>query len=108
MADGEGLERRRHQDAALNLGLDVEVVGDHYVVDDGLQDLVDFTFRSEQADLLQAIDHIDLGLAFPGALGLDGACVMRLLTLILYGLRSVYGDVGEFGTAPEGLQGVDP
>ena len=52
--------------------LNVEVVGDHHVVDHGLQHLVDFAFRREQADLLQAVNHVDFSLTFPGALGFDG------------------------------------
>src|SRR5258706_10765804 len=92
----------------MYLGLNIEVVGDHHVVADGLQDLIDLAFRSEQADLLESIDDVDLSLAFPGALGFDGSCVLRFLALILYRLRRVDGDVGKFGTPPKIFQVVTP
>src|SRR5712664_13796 len=92
----------------MNLGLNVEVVRDHHVIDDGLQDFVDLTFRGEQADLLKAINHVDLGLPFPGALGFNGARVLRLLTLILYRLRRVHSDICELRTTPKILQVITP
>jgi len=41
--------------------------------------------------------------------GFDGSCVPATSwALILYGLRRVYGDVGEFGTASQIFQVVAP
>src|SRR5258708_33048976 len=108
MANGEGLERRGQQHAALDLGLNVEVIGDHHVVDDGVEHLVDSAFRRDQADLLQAVNHVDLSLTFPGALGFDGGSVLGFLTLVLDRLRSVNGDLGELRTAAEILQVIAP
>src|SRR5260370_25101478 len=108
MAIGEGLERRVKQHAAVDLGLDVEVIGDHHVVDEGLEPLVVSAFRRNQSDLLQTVKHIDFGLAFPGALGFDGSSVLGFLTLVLDRLWSVDGDLGELRAAAEILQVVAP
>src|ERR1700726_949802 len=108
MANCEGLERRGKQHAAPDLGLNVEVIGDHHVVDDGLEHLVDLALRRDQADLLQAVNHVDLSLTFPGALGFDGSSVLGFLTLILDRLRSVDGDLGKLRAAAEILQVVAP
>src|ERR1700730_1542265 len=108
MANGEGLERRGQQHAALDIGLYVEFIGDHHVVDDGLEHLVDFAFRRNQADLLQAVNYVDLSLTFPGALGFDGSSVLGFLTLVLNRLGSVDGDLGELRAAAEILQVIAP
>src|ERR1700722_9948635 len=42
VAYGKRFERAGEQNAAMNFGLDIEVVGNFQVVDDGLKDLVDF------------------------------------------------------------------
>ena len=88
--------------------MNVEVIGDHHVIDDGLEHLVDFALRRDQADLLQAINHVDLSLPFPGALGFDGGSVLGFLTLVLDRLRSVDGDLGELRAAAEILQVIAP
>ena len=90
VANGERLQRRGQQHAAVHFGLNIEIVGDHHVVDDGLQNLVDLAFGSEQANLLQAIDHVDFGLTFPGTLRFDGRGILRLLALVLHGLGRVH------------------
>ena len=92
----------------MNLGLNVEVVRDHHVVDDGLQNLVDFAFRSEQSDLLQPVDDVQFSLAFPLALRFDRRGILSLLALVLNGLRSIDRDLGELGVAPQIFQVISP
>ena len=108
MTNRERLERRGHEHAAPDLGLNVEVIGDHHVVDDGLENLVDFTFRRDQADLLQAVNYIGFGLALPCPLGFNGGSILCFLTLVLDRLRSIDGDFGELRVAAEVLQVVAP
>ena len=47
VAHAEGFERRSQQHAAANRARQIDIVRDHHVVDHGLQNLVDFAFRSE-------------------------------------------------------------
>ena len=63
------------KNAAVNVALQIDVVGDQQIVDDGRQNFVDFAGRREQANFLQAIDGIVFGLLFPHALGHDGSGV---------------------------------
>ena len=70
MADGEGLESGDHQHAATNFRLDIEIVGDFEIVDDGRKDLFHVSRGRHQAQALHAVHDIVFGLTVPGALGL--------------------------------------
>ncbi len=83
VADGERFERGGHQDAAAYFGIDVDVVGDLQVVDDGLQHLVHFALRRHQANALEAIDDVVLGLTVPGALRLNRRKVIGGLGVVV-------------------------
>ena len=87
MADGEGFQGRRQQNAAMNVSLQIDVVGDEQVVDDGCQDLVDFAGGREQADFLEPLDGVLFGLLLPHALGYDRSGVSLGVTLIVHRLR---------------------
>ena len=73
--DGERFQRRSEQDAAADVGLQIDVIGDQQIVDHGLKDLVDLAGRGQQTDFLQALDRVIFGLAFPHALGDHGSGV---------------------------------
>ena len=72
VADRERLERRGQQDPGVQRPLDVHLVGDDEVVEDGLEDLVRFALRREQADRLESFEDVRLGLLFPSALAEHG------------------------------------
>src|SRR5262249_8787536 len=80
----------------------------HYVIDDSLEYLVDLAFRCKQASLLQAINDIHLGLAFPLALRLDRRSVLGSLALVLYRVGRVDRDIGKFRVTAKILQVVAP
>ncbi len=67
--------------------LHIDVIGDQQIVDHGLQDLVHFAGRRQQADFLQTLDGVVFGLALPHALGDHGSRVGGHVALIFYGLR---------------------
>ena len=92
VTDSEGFESRSHHYTAANIGIDVQIVGDFQVVDDGLANFVDFAFGSDKADALQAVDNVVFRLAIPGTLGLHGSKVVGVLGVILH--RSFDQDFG--------------
>src|SRR5689334_2784085 len=108
MADGEGLQWSREQDPAMDLGINVEVVGDLEVVDDGFQDLINVSRGREQADLLQALKRIVFRLSLPLALSLEGGSILRGIALIAYCLRRVDEDLGELLIVSEVLEVITP
>ena len=59
------------QNAAVQISLPVEIVGDLQVVHDGVQKLVDVSRRSEKPIPLQSIEHVVFGLTPPFALGFE-------------------------------------
>ena len=61
--------------------LEVHLVGDDEVVEDGLEDLVRFTRRREQADRLESFEDVRLGLLFPSALAEHGRQLRRPFVL---------------------------
>ncbi len=77
VSHGEALDRRGQQDAAADFGLNVDVIGDFQVIDDRVEDAVDFTGSGQQAAALQALDDVVFGLTLPGALGRHGRQVLR-------------------------------
>src|SRR5260370_41637107 len=87
VADSERLERRRQENAAANVSLQVNVVGDQQIVDHGSQNLVDFAGRRQQSNLLKALDGILLRLLFPHTLGDDGGCIGGGSPLVVHLLR---------------------
>src|SRR5438552_4865356 len=107
MSNGEGFQRRRQQHSRADLGLDLEVVGDHEIIHHGLQDLVDLTFGREQSDLLQALDRVILSLTLPQPLTLDRNCVLCRIALIMH-LRGIYQNLCKFFVAAEMLQIITP
>ena len=56
VADRERLERRGQQDPGVQRPFKAQLVGDDEVVEDGLEDLVRFAFRREQADRLESFE----------------------------------------------------
>ena len=65
-----------NKNAAVNFRLDVNVVGDFNVVDDGLQNLVHFPWRREQSHTLQAVQHVDFRLVLPFAFRFDRRTIL--------------------------------
>ncbi len=94
VAYGERFQGRSHQHAAANFRVEVDVVGDLKVVDDGFQNLVHVTLRRHQANALQAVRDVVFGLAVPGALRLDRRKVIGGLGVVLN--RRLYEDLAEF------------
>ena len=98
VADRERLERRGQQDPGAQRPLKVQLVGDDEVVEDGLEDLVRFARRREQADCLESFEDVRLGLLFPSALAEHGRQ-----------LRGPFGGVGDIGLVdPDRRQRVGP
>ena len=86
VADGERFQRRGQQDARADFGVSMfEIVGDDQIVDDRLQNLVDFAFRRDQANLLQALDGVVFRLALPQTLALDRRRILGGVALICTG-----------------------
>src|SRR5579883_11538 len=85
VADSEGFQRGSHQDAAAHLGIDVDIIGDLEVVDDGFEDLVDFALGGHQTDAFEAVNNVVFRLAVPGALGLNRGKVVGGLGVVLHG-----------------------
>ncbi len=108
VADGERLQGRGQQDAAVDVSLQVDVVGDQQIVDDGSQNLVDFSRRSEQADFLQALDGVLFRLPFPHALGHDGSGVGGGFALVLHRLRRIDQNLGELLVLAQAFQVIAP
>src|SRR4030088_3474059 len=85
VAHSEGFEGGGHHDPAANVGIDVQIIGDFQVVDDGFANLVDFALGSTEPDALQAVDDVVFRLAVPGTLSLHGGKVVGVLGFILHG-----------------------
>ena len=70
--DGERFQRRGEQYTATDIALQIDVIGDHQVVDHGQEDLIHVAGRRQQTDLLQALNRVIFSLALPHALGDHG------------------------------------
>ena len=108
VADGEHFESSRGQHTAVDFRLNVEIVGDFDVVDDGFENLVDISRRREQAYALQAVENVDLRLVLPFALGFDRRTILRLRYLILNGVGRLNRQLAEFFLAADVLEVVAP
>ena len=62
----------------MDLGLDVEVIGNFEVVLDRVQHFVDLSWRRKQSDFLQTIEHVLFGFMLPGALRFHRTAVLLL------------------------------
>src|ERR1700691_671727 len=80
----------------MNVGLDVEVIGEFNVVYVGREDFVDISRRGEQTDALQTIENVDFGCMLPLAFGFDGRAILLRVALALNRVRSLDGQLGEF------------
>ena len=85
-ADRKRLKWRGQKNAAVNVTLEIDIVGDHRTCHQ-VEDFVDFTGGSNQADLLQAVDCVFFGRLFPHTLGDDGSCIRGGSALIVDRLR---------------------
>ncbi len=95
--------------AAVNFRLDIEIVGDFEVVDDRLENLVNFSRRRQQTGSLQAVEHVDFGLMLPFALGFDrGAVFLFCARLILNGIGGLDGEFAELFLVAGGSSGRNP
>ena len=89
VAYGERLQRSRQKNAAVHFWLDIEVIGDHQVIDHRLQDFVDFSLGSKQTGFFKLLEYVLLRLHLPCALALNRAHVLSGLAVITDGIRVV-------------------
>ena len=80
VADGKQFEIRSEQQAATQVDLPIEVVGDYEVVDHDIQESVDGAGRSEDAVAFEQVEDVVFGFMTPFALGFErGTVVLRAL-----------------------------
>ncbi len=77
VADAEGFQRRRDQHAGADRTRQFDVVGDLQVVDNGLEDFVEFAFGSEQSGAFQAFENVVFRLLLPFALRGQRRSILR-------------------------------
>ena len=68
VSDGERLQRRGQQHAAVNGCVENQAIGDRQIVHHRLEHFVDLAGWSEQRALLEPVQHVVLGFLFPFAL----------------------------------------
>ena len=107
MADRERLERCGEEHSHAGFGLNVQIVGDLKIVDDGVENLIDAARAGNQAGAFEAVENVVFRLALPGAETFDRRRIGNLRALVL-NVSRLNRKVGELlgallgrGVAPE-------
>src|SRR5215472_2168659 len=90
MTHAKRLESSGQQNSAAYPRLDVEVIGDFQVVDDRLQNLIDFSRRCYQTLPLQAVSDIDFTHTIPRTLRLNGRVIVAAIRMINHASGLLY------------------
>src|SRR6266849_1971893 len=77
VAHAESLEWGSDQHAGANRARQFDIVGDLQIVDDGLQDFVQFAFRRHQSGALQTFENVVFGLLLPFTLRSERRSILR-------------------------------
>src|SRR6266567_138169 len=91
-----------------HLGLNIQAVRHHQIVDYRLQDLVNLPGGSDQSHILQTIDDIILGFMLPLTFTLKGRGILSFRALILDPLCRIHHDLSEFLVCTGATKRVSP
>src|SRR5437588_640568 len=108
VSDRERLQGRGQQNAAMEVALQVDVVGDQQIVHHRGHDLIHFAWGCQQPDFLQAFDGILFCLLLPHALCDHGRGIGSGIALVFYRLGRVDQNLGELLIFAQPLQIVTP